>query len=106
MEEATDFGLNDGVIVPMHDLAGRQASFSLATKLLDLPPSGLKAIHLVSLYAFASADDASVSHRPHLTSREREVLRWTANGKSTWEIGEILGIAQQTVATPSQEREA
>lgn len=98
MDEATDFELNDGVMVPMHDLSGRQASLSMATKTLDLPPSGLKAIHLVSLYAFASADDAS-SERPRLSRREREILSWTAEGKSTWEVGEILGISHQTVAT-------
>lgn len=98
MDEATDYDLNDGVIVPMHDLSGRQASLSMAAKTLDLPPSGLKAIHLVSLYAFASVDEASSRH-PCLTQREREVLIWTAEGKSTWEVGEILGIAQQTVAT-------
>lgn len=32
-----------------------------------------------------------------LTPREREVLRWVANGKSAWEIGEILHIAKRTV---------
>jgi LuxR family quorum sensing-dependent transcriptional regulator len=32
-----------------------------------------------------------------LTSREKEVLRWAANGKSAWEIGEILDIAKRTV---------
>lgn len=93
-----DFDLNDGVMVPMHDLSGRQASFSMATKSLDLPPSGLKAIHLISLYAFASADDASID-RPRLSKREREVLAWTAQGKGTWEVGEILRISQSTVAT-------
>lgn len=98
MSEAMDFDLNDGVMVPMHDLSGRQASFSMATKSLDLPPSGLKAIHLISLYAFASADDASID-RPRLSKREREVLAWTAQEKGTWEVGEILRISQSTVAT-------
>jgi LuxR family quorum sensing-dependent transcriptional regulator len=32
-----------------------------------------------------------------LTPREVEVLRWVANGKSAWEIGEILHIAKRTV---------
>lgn len=32
-----------------------------------------------------------------LTARESEVLRWVANGKSAWEIGEILDIAKRTV---------
>jgi LuxR family quorum sensing-dependent transcriptional regulator len=32
-----------------------------------------------------------------LTARENEVLRWVANGKSAWEIGEILDITKRTV---------
>jgi LuxR family transcriptional regulator, quorum-sensing system regulator BjaR1 len=32
-----------------------------------------------------------------LTSRENEVLRWVARGKSAWEIGGILDITKRTV---------
>lgn len=32
-----------------------------------------------------------------LTAREIEVLRWVANGKSAWEVGEILHITKRTV---------
>jgi LuxR family quorum sensing-dependent transcriptional regulator len=35
--------------------------------------------------------------RPPLTLREREVLAWSAQGKSAWEIGEILNLAKRTV---------
>ena len=33
----------------------------------------------------------------HLTQRERECLRWTAQGKSSWDIAVILKISQNTV---------
>lgn len=32
-----------------------------------------------------------------LTPREIEVLNWVAQGKSAWEVGEILNIAKRTV---------
>ena len=32
-----------------------------------------------------------------LTARERECLLWAAQGKTSWEIGRILGIAERTV---------
>jgi LuxR family transcriptional regulator, quorum-sensing system regulator BjaR1 len=32
-----------------------------------------------------------------LTARESEVLWWVANGKSAWEVGEILHITKRTV---------
>lgn len=34
---------------------------------------------------------------PRLTAREREVLRWTSEGKSSWEVGTILGMSEHTV---------
>jgi LuxR family transcriptional regulator, quorum-sensing system regulator BjaR1 len=37
-----------------------------------------------------------------LTPREREVLAWVAQGKSAWEIGEILEIAKRTVDEHAQ----
>jgi DNA-binding CsgD family transcriptional regulator len=35
---------------------------------------------------------------PQLTPREREILMWTRDGKSAWEIGQILGLSENTVA--------
>lgn len=35
--------------------------------------------------------------RPRLTLREREVLAWSAQGKTAWEIAEILNLAKRTV---------
>lgn len=37
-----------------------------------------------------------------LTPREREILWWAAQGKSAWEIGEILSIAKRTVDAHTQ----
>jgi RNA polymerase sigma factor (sigma-70 family) len=32
-----------------------------------------------------------------LTPREREILDWLAEGKSNWEIGQIVGCSEETV---------
>jgi DNA-binding CsgD family transcriptional regulator len=40
---------------------------------------------------------ASQVESPALTPRELECLRWTMDGKTAWEIGSILGIAERTV---------
>ena len=34
--------------------------------------------------------------RPALTARETECLRWTAEGKTAWEVGRILQISERT----------
>jgi DNA-binding CsgD family transcriptional regulator len=39
---------------------------------------------------------AALPGRP-LTARERECLAWSAEGKTAWETGVILGISDQTV---------
>jgi len=35
---------------------------------------------------------------PMLTPRELESLRWTMEGKTAWEVGQILSISEQTAA--------
>ena len=46
---------------------------------------------------------APASATPHsLTSREREILWWAAQGKTAWEIGEILHITKRTVDAHTQ----
>lgn len=32
-----------------------------------------------------------------MTAREREVLRWAADGKTSWEVSVILRISERTV---------
>ena len=35
--------------------------------------------------------------RGRLTERERQVLQWVAIGKTSWEIGRIIGTTERTV---------
>lgn len=43
------------------------------------------------------ANEFRVTQTAPLTSREAEVLLWTAEGKTAWEAGQILGITEGTV---------
>jgi|UniRef100_Q07P69 LuxR family quorum sensing-dependent transcriptional regulator len=99
MDRAADFRMSRGFIVPVHGLAGYEAAVSLGGDHIDLNPRSKPALHLMAMYAFdrirslvSPANDAP----PRLTHRECETLNWTAQGKSAWEIGEILQIAQRT----------
>ena len=59
----------------------------------------------MALYAFdriRQLGAAKPAESPPLTSREREVLAWSAQGKTAWEIGEILSIAKRTVDEHAQ----
>lgn len=42
------------------------------------------------------ANEFRVDHIAPLTRREAEVLLWTAEGKTAWEAGRILGITEGT----------
>ena len=57
-------------------------------------------LHFAALYAFERVRKfrfVRPQPKPVLTAREREVLKWVADGKSAWEIGEILDISKRTV---------
>jgi DNA-binding CsgD family transcriptional regulator len=42
-------------------------------------------------------DAADVQYLPKLTEREIEILKWTAEGKSAWAVGQILNISEHNV---------
>ena len=70
-----------------------RAGVALAGRKFDLSAKTKPAIHIITLYAFDRIHQlvaAKSEKRPPLTPREREVLAWSAQGKSAWEIGEIL----------------
>jgi LuxR family transcriptional regulator, quorum-sensing system regulator BjaR1 len=100
MRRAQDFRMTRGFIVPIHGITGYEACISVGGTDLDLNSRSKPAIHLMAMYGFDRvrrllAPTCTTVHR--LTSRERDVLAWSAAGKSAWEIGAILRITQRTV---------
>jgi LuxR family transcriptional regulator, quorum-sensing system regulator SolR len=105
-EEARSFGLGSGLTFNIRDQPGVTGIFSLSrAKPLDLPPLELAAI-VGRAQIFASLlhqavvriDLPGLMPDPNiaLTARERECLKWAADGKTAWEIGQILSIAERT----------
>lgn len=45
----------------------------------------------------ATAEDTITTHKEHLTSRERDVLRCVVAGKTNREIANTLGLSEQSV---------
>jgi LuxR family transcriptional regulator, quorum-sensing system regulator BjaR1 len=103
-EEASEFKLNEGISVPIFGPKGYAALMTLAGAQVDVQQRTRVLVHMMALYTHnhlvrvirASQIARSFEHRP-LTRREVECLRWAADGKSDWEIGEILRISE-TVA--------
>jgi DNA-binding CsgD family transcriptional regulator len=98
--EAREAGLRSGVSVPLHGPWGRVAVVSYAAdhercdagaRLGQL--NALAAQFHVALSQFGQTPDAIIE----LSQRERDCLAWTAQGKSSWDIGMILNISENTV---------
>ena len=100
-----DFGFLNAFVVPMYGPPGETAFVAMNRDINDLPVRNKPAIHLMALYLFDRVSRLRVplpaSHAA-VTPREREVLSWVAQGKSAWEIGEILHITKRTVDEHAQ----
>lgn len=101
MNRAVDFRMADGFCIPIHGLTGYEACVSMGGVNLDLSPRTKPAIHLMGMYAFEHIRQLITplnrSRLDRLTEREREVLTWTALGKTSSEVAEILKLSKRTV---------
>ena len=100
MGEAREHGLAAGFAVPFVTLEGEIAMVSFGGATMNLPPQAAGLIHLVGIFAMGRAFQLQARPRhahERLSARELEVLRWTAVGKTAWDVSEILSIAESTV---------
>jgi LuxR family quorum sensing-dependent transcriptional regulator len=99
--DAGAFKLNDGFAMPLVTLEGEIVMVSLGGERVELDEHSIRIVSLASTYAIARAiqlvsENKTIDHRPHMTPREKECMRWAAAGKSEWEISQILGISEHT----------
>lgn len=94
-----DYNMRHGFSVPIHGLNGYQAGVSFAGFEIEDVKEANAAVQIIGIYAFNRlAHLKSVCKKLRiLTEREREVIRWTAAGKTAWDTGGILNIAEDTV---------
>lgn len=103
MDEATDFGMDDGFCVPIHMEGGMQGVVSLVGDTAGLTEQSRLELHMLSLYAHGrlrylnTTAGQTLNGRRAITSREAEVLKWAASGKTAGEIASITGLTERTV---------
>jgi DNA-binding CsgD family transcriptional regulator len=105
-EEAKAFGLHSGLSFSVHDQPGVNGIFSMSRdQAVDLQGQDLAALIgraqlFTSMLHHAVCRIELPSLLPEgnvdLTARELECLKWAADGKTAWEVGRILGIAERT----------
>ncbi|CAG4897939.1 Transcriptional activator protein LasR [Paraburkholderia gardini] len=106
-EEARAYGLRAGVTLPVH--GPRQEAGMLCFVNDSMPGDAfwrhvdvalpnlvlLRDLVIDTSQRYVSAHTQELI--PRLTPRERECLKWTARGKSTWEISHILNCSEAVV---------
>ncbi|WP_095197415.1 LuxR family transcriptional regulator [Pseudomonas sp. Irchel 3A7] len=103
---AQEYGLEYGVTFALHGPAGQKGIFSLNTLLPETQAIALIRERLGQLSllrdevlqaALSLAIPAANVSQINLTKREKEMLHWSANGKTSWEISNICGCTEDNV---------
>lgn len=103
---ASEFGLVDGIGIPI----GGPSTTAMVSMASEQKPHTIRAelthhkvrLFGVSLAFHTAAQDLvilerSARNRAVLTPRQRDCLLWAFHGKTAWEIGRILNIAERSV---------
>lgn len=99
---ASDHGWKQGIAIPIHGVGYRGVTV-IAGETRDLPLRTRTALQLLGIAAhermkelLAPERTLPVREMPRLSPGEADCIAWLMMGKSDWEIGEILGIAEST----------
>jgi len=102
MDEASDFGLVDGVTIPLHSKHGIAGVFSVAGRGPTLSPQEVTLLQFVATQAHRRLLDLAAPPVLPLddltvTKTESECLTWCASGKTDREIASITGRSPRTI---------
>lgn len=95
-------GIASGLMVPVTGMYGNRHLINFAGDREPLSQASLNELGMIALHALEVYDRlcrvGSKGPSP-LTKRELDVVRWTAQGKTSVEIAELLSISEHTVNT-------
>lgn len=94
------YGLLMGVIFPVNSVDSTRFLIRFDGQRAPLGQVELNELGMISIHAFDVFDRmrrASQNQGQSLSARELEVLRWTSQGKTSVEIGQILSLSDHTV---------
>jgi DNA-binding CsgD family transcriptional regulator len=105
-EHQSHFGYATGIAMALHLPEGKHFILGvdrdqpLTSNVMELQRL-VADLQLFAVHAQDSAmrillPEATQPERPALTPREIEALSWTMEGKTAWEVGQILGISERT----------
>lgn len=95
-----DHEMARGAYFPVHNPAFGPGAIGYSGERATLDESEMTNLRMVSIHVFDRLAQLQISaavEKPKLSERERECLLWTAEGKTSFEIGKIIGISEHTV---------
>ncbi len=104
MEKAKQYGLVNGISIPMKAPSGEIATLSLVVSDSNVFADGFTN-RLASAQSFATRllnnylrinIESFAKQEVKLSSREKECIFWACEGKTAWEISTILNISERT----------
>ncbi|MDH4274571.1 MAG: LuxR family transcriptional regulator [Gammaproteobacteria bacterium] len=116
LEQSRSYGITSGLSIPVHGSNGSAAmtSFASGREFGDAQQrhaqENLPASMLLSTYLFEAiqrigsttpgetdGEETAEESGIYLTPKETECLKWSAAGKSSWEIGTIMSCTERTI---------
>jgi DNA-binding CsgD family transcriptional regulator len=100
-EHQAQFGYRNGIAMGRHFWLGvdrdQELPFDRGELTRIVADLQLFAVHAQDTAMRVLVSESMQPERPALTPRELDVLRWTMDGKTAWEVGRLLSIAERTV---------
>jgi len=101
-DDAATFGLRSGISVPLRGPKGSCAIMSFARHCeREFPNRTITYLQLAATHFYLRVANVAnlnvVQEIPALSLREKECVFWVARGKSSWDIGVIMRISENTV---------
>ncbi|KPF45681.1 helix-turn-helix transcriptional regulator [Rhizobium sp. G187] len=96
----TRFRMNRGAYFPVHDASGARGAISLSGDRQPFTNDEMKDLTYLSIFVFnqlAEIRELDSRNSDMLTERELDCLNWTAAGKTSVEIAEILTLSEHTI---------
>lgn len=103
LDQAPAYGIVDGFTIPAKAAGLGKGSCNFAIGVdRDLPRGNLLLAELVGIHSLHAAHQLierahAQCERPRLTPRQRDCIQLVGQGKTDWEIAQILGISPATV---------
>jgi len=103
LDESTKFGFTNGITLPISTGVGPLGIVSLGAEEIPFDPKVLAMIQTVSINTYMHVVKLKNLELDYLvgrlTKRETEIMHLVSQGKTNWEIAQILDIAEETIKT-------